>query len=251
MKLALNLIFSLLLTSGIYSQQLIIKKELTGFIAGGTNCYLVYDSISKEAALIDPGDIANTLLSEIEQNKLTLKYILITHCHPDHMYGIISMDLKRKFPDTKICFTNEGYNDMFEIVANWREVYPSYIVDMITGSSEGMRIFDMDYKKIGKPDIFIQDGQFFPLGSTKIKAIKTPGHARGSVSFYAENYIFTGDELQRGKTGGTDISPASSFDMQVKSIQKLYKLPDETIVYPGHGQSTTIGYEKINNPFLS
>ena len=225
--------------------QLIVKKEVVGFLS--TNCYLIYDADSKEAALIDPGDKTPSLLSEIEQNQLKLKYIFFTHCHPDHMYGIISMKMKEKFSEVKICFAKEGYKDMFDIVAKWREVYPNYIIDMINSNTEAIKVFDMDYEKIGEPDIYIEDGQIFNLGVLKIKAIKTPGHARGSVSFYIENYLFSGDELQYGKTGGTDISPISSFETQFKSIRKLYELPDETVVYPGHGPSSSIGYEKKNN----
>jgi glyoxylase-like metal-dependent hydrolase (beta-lactamase superfamily II) len=223
-----------------------VMFETTGIFQ--TNCYLICDIESREAALIDPGDKVPRLMRHIEENGLELKYILITHCHPDHIYGIIDMDLREKYPDAKVCFSSEEYEDMFCVVSKWRHSYPEDLVNAIEGSPPHLALFDMDYDAIGGPDIIIEDLQVLDLGSYQIKAIKTPGHARGSISYYVDKYLFSGDELQSGKVGGTRNSPISSFDRQVLSIRKLYSLlPDETIVYPGHGTSTTIGHEKMNN----
>ena len=118
----------------------------------------------------------------------------------------------------------------------------------IQNSPVFLKLFSMDYETIGKPDIYIEDRQKLQLGNFEITAIKTPGHARGSVSYHVQNYLFSGDELVYHAVGGTKTSPISSFEAQVKSVRRLYnELPDETIVYPGHGQATTIGEEKIQN----
>lgn len=233
-----------------HSDSIVVTSQTTGML--NTNCYLVFDSITNETALIDPGDNIDLLIEDIDENKLNLKYIFFTHCHPDHMYGIINMNLKQDFPKAKICFTKEGYEDMYEVVSKWQEVYPEYIVNMISSSSAAMEIFDMDYKKIGEPDIYVEDGQIFTLGEKQLKAFKTPGHARGSICLHIQNYLFTGDELMCGKVGTTTNSPISSFEKQVESVRKLYKnFSDKTIVYPGHEQATTIGKEKIGNNNIS
>jgi len=220
--------------------------EKTGIFL--TNCYLVSDISSREAALIDPGDNVPRLLRHIEDNKLNLKYILITHSHPDHIYGILSMDLRDKYPDAKVCMSREEYEDMYCVLSKWRNSYPAELVSAIEASPEHLSLFEMDYDEIGCPDIIVEDLQVLELGNYEIKVIKTPGHARGSVCYYVDNYLFSGDELQCRKVGGTKNSIISSFEKQVRSIRKLYALlPDETIVYPGHGPFTTIGMEKLHN----
>ncbi len=220
--------------------------QTTGVI--GTNCYLIYDTQSREAALIDPGDTIPKLLAHIEKENLDLRYILVTHCHPDHIYGFYTMHLRDKFPDAKVCFSVEELEDMTKIVSKWKEAYPDEVSQEIQNSPVFLELFNMDYSTIGQPDIYVEDGQKLPLGDFEITAIKTPGHAHGSICFHVNNNLFSGDELIYHGVGGTKTSPAASFDAQVKSIRRLYtELPDETVVYPGHGKSTTIGEEKKEN----
>lgn len=228
------------------SENLKILSQTTGVI--GTNCYLIFDSISREAALVDPGDTVFSLLKHIEQDELNLRYILITHCHPDHIYGFMTMKLRDKFPDAKVCFTAEEYEDMTKIVSKWKEAYPDEVSNEIQNSAVFLKLFSMDYNTLGKPDIFLKGRQKLPLGNFEITALKTPGHAPGSVCYLIDNFLFSGDELMYRGVGGTKNSPVASFDAQVKSIRRLYsELPDETIVYPGHGKITTIGEEKTLN----
>ncbi|WP_297086061.1 MBL fold metallo-hydrolase [uncultured Draconibacterium sp.] len=227
-----------------------VLSQKTGVIA--TNSYLLYDEASKEAALIDPGDTIPALLQHIKKEKLQLRYILITHCHPDHIFGFSTINLREKFPQAKVVYSVEECEDMFKIVAKWKEAYPDAVSEEIQKSPEFLKLFTMDYQRIGKPDIYVEDQQKLPLGKAEITAIKTPGHARGSVSYYVDNFLFSGDELIYHAVGGTTSSPVASFQTQVKSIRKLYSLlPDETIVYPGHGRSTTIGEEKKHNANIS
>lgn len=221
-------------------------SQTTGVIA--TNCYLVYDSQSKEAALIDPGDTIHTLLKYIENEQLNLRYILVTHCHPDHIYGFHTMHLRDKFPEAKVCYSVEELEDMTKIVAKWKEAYPDKVSKDIQESPVFLKLFTMDYSTIGNPDIYLEDKQKLPLGDFDIVALKTPGHAPGSVCFHVNNLLFSGDELIYHAVGGTKTSPVASFEAQVRSIRRLYnELPDETLVYPGHGRSTTIGEEKTKN----
>ena len=221
-------------------------SQTTGVIA--TNCYLLYDNQSREAALIDPGDTIPTLLEHIDSENLNLKYIFITHCHPDHIYGFHTMKLRDKYPDAKICFSVEEFEDMTKIVSKWKEAYPDEVSQEIQNSPMFLKLFSMDYSTLGRPDIFVEDGQKLPLGKFEITAIKTPGHAPGSICYHVNNMLFSGDELIYRAVGGTKSSPVASFDAQVKSIRRLYKqLPEETTVYPGHGQQTTIGEEKTQN----
>jgi glyoxylase-like metal-dependent hydrolase (beta-lactamase superfamily II) len=228
------------------SDDLIVVSQQTGVI--DTNCYLLYDQQCKKAALIDPGDTIPALLAHIENEQLELQYILITHCHPDHIFGFHTMHLRDKFPNAKVVYSVEECEDMFKVVAKWKEAYPDEVSQEIQNSPVFLKLFSMDYETIGKPDIYIEDNQKLQLGDFGITAIKTPGHARGSVSYHVQNYLFSGDELMYHAVGGTKTSPISSFKAQVKSVRKLYaSLPDETIVYPGHGQATTIGEEKTQN----
>jgi len=223
-----------------------LVSQTTGVIA--TNCYLLYDSQSKDAALIDPGDTIPALLAHIENENLNLQYIFVTHCHPDHIYGFHTMKLRDKFPGAKVCFSVEEYEDMTKIVSKWKEAYPDEVSQEIQSSPTFLKLFNMDYSTLGRPDIFVEDGQKLPLGKFEITALKTPGHAPGSICFHINKLLFSGDELMHRAVGGTKNSPVASFDAQVKSIRKLYaELPDETRVYPGHGKTTTIGEEKTQN----
>lgn len=223
-----------------------IMHQQTGVIA--TNCYLLYDSGTKEAALIDPGDTIPALLDHVEKEKLNVQYILVTHCHPDHIFGFHTMRLREKFPEAVVCFSVEEWEDMTKIVAKWKEAYPDEVSQEIQNSPVFLKLFSMDYSTIGRPNIFLEDKQKLPIGNFEIEIIKTPGHAPGSISYLIENNLFSGDELVYHAVGGTKSSPVSSFPAQVKSIRKLYEiLPDETVVYPGHGRFTTIGEEKREN----
>lgn len=228
------------------SDALKMLTETTGVI--GTNCYLLYDSESKEAALIDPGDTIPQLLAHIQKEELKLKYILVTHCHPDHIYGFYSMRLREKFPDARVAYTEEELEDLTKIVSKWKEAYPDKVSREIQESPLFLKLFSMDYSTLGQADIYIKDQQSLPLGNFEISALKTPGHAPGSVCFHVNNWLFSGDELIYRAVGGTQTSPVASFETQVKSIRRLYtELPDETLVFPGHGKSTSIGEEKKLN----
>ncbi len=222
------------------------KMEIISQVTGlETNCYLIYDSESKEAALIDVGGPIDSLIRIIELEKLDVKYFLCTHSHEDHIIGIPA--LKDRFPEAKVCLHQLDFNDM-SIRKEWAYSYfGEEFINEWAKDPEFKKIVDFDPASFGEPDIYPEDGQIFSLGKIKIRTIYTPGHSPGSVCYYVEGFLFSGDCLFKGSVGRVD-GLNSSRDDQIVSVRKLYKeLPDSTIVYPGHYESTTIGIEKTNN----
>ena len=197
-----------------------------------TNCYLVYCFQSKEAIVIDPGfgtaREAENFLKKISQMELSLKYIVNTHGHPDHTSG--NGFLKEK-------------------------TSASILIHRLDASKLG-EVRKVVYESLGfelyspPADAFIDEGDIIKFGNASLKVIYTPGHSKGSVSLVGENCIFSGDTLFAGSIGRYDF-PDSSFEEIMNSLRKkILTLPDNFIVYPGHGPITTIGEERRNNPFL-
>lgn len=180
-----------------------------------TYTYLIGDSVSREAIIIDPVvEMVERDLKLLGELGLKLKYILDTHVHADHITG--SGELKKR-TGAKICI-NAAY-------------------------------------EMSCPDIFLKDGQVLSFGSFEITAISTPGHTKGCMAFHFKNMIFTGDALLVRGCGRTDFQDGSSEKLFMSVREKLFSLPDETIVYPAHDYkgftSTSIGLEKKNNPRLN
>lgn len=178
------------------------------------NCYIVSDSDSSEGFIIDPGGDAEELLEIIKNNNLSIKFIILTHGHFDHTGAVNSIKKTLGIP----VYTNQS---------------DSYLL------SEGITI-----------DSHIKDGDTKAFGNESLVIIETPGHTPGSITIKVDDCIFTGDTLFAGSVGRTDL-PGGSHSTLIKSIkEKLTVLPDHTKVYPGHGPSSTIGREKMQNPFL-
>jgi len=220
-----------------------VLHEVTGGIE--TNCYLIYGVKSKEAALIDPGGPVDTLITFIKENELDLKYIFITHGHIDHVFGI--PDIKKLYPNVKMCMHEDDYRDLFTQKEWAIENYGSEFVDFLKSSPETSKFLDFDMKSIGVPDVFVEDNQTFQLGALEIYTIHSPGHSPGGICYYTSNVLFAGDVLFYRTVGRTDTQHGSTED-QINSVRKLYKkFPDSTIVYPGHDRFTNIGSEKREN----
>ena len=198
------------------------------------NTYLVFDTKSKEAVVIDPGTYTaaeqKELAKAVEENGLTVKAIWLTHSHIDHVIGLRWAAGKFKCP-----FYQSG-----EDVANLKSV-PAY------ASAYGFHDFAMPDDEGSS----IDPGYPLRIGQHIFLALPTPGHAIGHLSFYNEVLgVLAGDALFNGSIGRTDL-PGGDFDTLAHSIRvQLYVLPDETAVYPGHGPATTIGREKRLNPFV-
>lgn len=208
-------------------RRLIVERIVVGILQ--TNCYLLGDTDSKEAVVIDAGDDAELISHYLNKHGLAPKAILATHCHFDHILGV--KELKQKFP------------------------IPFYVhqedLSLLESMQERARSFmGLELPAPANPDSFLREGDSIKIGKQSIDVLHTPGHSPGGVSFVTAGSVFTGDALFFGSIGRTD-GPGGSFETLVTSItKKLFSLPDETVVYPGHGPKTTIGTEKKGNPFV-
>jgi glyoxylase-like metal-dependent hydrolase (beta-lactamase superfamily II) len=226
------------------SEGFIIHRQISGL--GETNTYLLHTVKSKKAALIDVGGRIDTLESIINDENLDLKYIFITHAHCDHVYGTPA--IKEKYPKAKMGISREEYEDT-DIYARWEETLDSaLVVAMKDSPPEVLNMLNFDFDILGEPDIFVEDDQILKLGNLRIRTFHSPGHSRGSICFYVGDALFSGDVLFHRKVGRTDLPQSGGPEEIVKSVRRLYTtLPDETIVYPGHGRFTDIGSEKEEN----
>ncbi len=186
----------------------------------GTNAYFVIDN--NEAILIDPGSEPETLIKTIEKNKLNVVLYLLTHSHYDHFGALEPLLRIFKAPVAIHHLDSRGL------------VNPSANLSLMLGKPTAI-----------KADLLLKDEQELELIGQKFKLIHTPGHTPGSISILVKNYLFSGDTLFNGGIGRTDLPGGAHNDLR-KSLEKLFMLPDDTIVLPGHGESTTIGKEKLS-----
>ena len=189
------------------------------------NTYLAVDEKTNEGFIVDPGGY-----NEVRDNDVKIKYIILTHGHSDHICGV--NEHKAEFPDAKIV----AYKDEEAMLEN-----PNL------NQSPG---FGVPYST--KADILVSDGDELKVGDVTLKFIHTPGHTEGGMCIYVEEAkaLFSGDTLFRQSIGRTDF-PGGSYKEIMDSIRKkLFLLPDDTNVFPGHMGTTSIGFEKENNPFV-
>lgn len=199
------------------------------------NCYVVYDEQSREAAVIDPGMYWNEekrkFCKFIEENELHLKYLLCTHLHFDHIFGT--------------AFIEDTYG--VKVSANLEDWpwFENFIPSVTRFGIEPNEI----PRPIGHP---LHDGDILMLGNKPLLCIATPGHSAGGMCFYTmgSGMLFAGDTLFQGSIGRTDFADGS-YAQLIQSIQRqLLTLPESTVVYPGHGDPTSIGDEMKYNPYL-
>lgn len=198
------------------------------------NTYVVYDLASHEGAVIDPGcynDAERRQLADfIEKENISVKYLLNTHCHIDHIFG------------------NRFVTDEFKP----RYLAPEKDVFLLKLMEEHAGEYGVKLEPSPEPDGFVDD-ETISLGERNLTQIFTPGHTPGEFCFYCQDYkvLFSGDVLFRLSIGRTDLW-GGNYDQLISSIEnKLYVLPDDVVVYPGHDVQTTIGYEKKHNPYVS
>lgn len=206
--------------------------KIENFVLGpvGTNCYIVINEETKECFLVDMAACPPELVSHIKNSELTVKAVLLTHGHFDHIMGLDR-------------FLEEFPAPVYACAAE-KELLESAQLN----SSSGM---------LGQPYTFhgaqyVKDGDLLDMAGMKIQVIQTPGHTIGGCCYYIadEQTLFSGDTLFRASIGRTDL-PTGSMGALVRSVkEKILVLPDETRVYPGHMEETTVGYEKKYNPFL-
>ena len=189
------------------------------------NNYLIIDEQSKEAALVDCSSVNEEVRNTLAEYEASLKYVLLTHGHFDHVAGI------RNNPDVKVVMHE---NDM-----GWLNKVNQYLP-----------MFGMSEITTPRVDVFIKDGDVIKLGETAIKVINTPGHTQGGVCYLADGKLFSGDTIFREAVGRCDLE-GGNFDQIVESIEnKIFTLPPETVIYPGHGRMTSVEWEKEHNRFL-
>ena len=194
------------------------------------NTYLAVDEKTNEGFIVDPGGYNKVLTKEVRDNDVNIKYIILTHGHSDHICGV--NEHKAEFPDAKIV----AYKDEEAMLEN-----PNL------NQSPG---FGVPYST--KADILVSDGDELKVGDVTLKFIHTPGHTEGGMCIYVKEAkaLFSGDTLFRQSIGRTDF-PGGSYKEIMDSIRKkLFLLPDDTNVFPGHMGMTSIGFEKENNPFV-
>ena len=194
------------------------------------NTYLAVDEKTNEGFIVDPGGYNKVLTKEVRNNDVNIKYIILTHGHSDHICGV--NEHKAEFPDAKIV----AYKDEEAMLEN-----PNL------NQSPG---FGVPYST--KADILVSDGDELKVGDVILKFIHTPGHTEGGMCIYVKEAkaLFSGDTLFRQSIGRTDF-PGGSYKEIMDSIRKkLFLLPDDTNVFPGHMGTTSIGFEKENNPFV-
>ncbi|HEY7352902.1 MAG TPA: MBL fold metallo-hydrolase [Terriglobales bacterium] len=194
------------------------------------NCSIIGDESSREAMVIDPGDDISEILPIIQKHNLTVKQIVVTHAHIDHVGGAMKL---RAATGAPILLNENDYAllQMLDVQAAWIGVPDPGKVEIDHSIGENAKV---------------------QAGSLIANVLQTPGHTEGSICLYfaAEKKLIAGDTLFAGSIGRTDL-PGGSFEKIIRSLKdKLLALPDETTVVPGHGPLTTIGVERDTNPFL-
>lgn len=195
----------------------------------GTNCYLL-SSEKKNCVIFDPGAQPDKIAGIIEKDGLTPKYILLTHGHHDHIGGV--QKLLARFGDCKV-YIGEGDKEMLED----------------TGKSLAISRNETAAEFLIPEAATLKDGQELTLDELTIKVLDTPGHTKGGVSYICGNLLFSGDTLFYGDVGRTDLY-GGSYSVLKKSLKKLHDLPGDYCVYPGHGDATTLEYERKNNRYI-
>jgi hydroxyacylglutathione hydrolase len=198
------------------------------------NTYVIYDG-TKECVVVDPGCYdeheENELADFVDDNRLHVKMLLNTHCHIDHILG--NAFVKEKYKTKLYLHPTE------EFVLNAQKILaPHY----------GMHLYQES-----KPDAYLKEGDLVEFGDQKFSVLFVPGHSPGHIAFYneKESVVLAGDVLFQNSIGRTDL-PGGNFNTLINSIhQKLFTLPDDVVVYPGHGNETSIGIEKKTNPFCA
>ena len=192
------------------------------------NCYLLADESTRDAVLVDPGDEAERLIGAVEEDGWTLRALWITHGHIDHVGGIAAV--KRRW-DVPVY------------------LHPADRV-MYDRASEQGKQFGLRVETPPPPDHALAEGDVLSVGALTFGVIHVPGHSPGHVAFVGQGVVFGGDCLFAGSIGRTDL-PLSDPSALARSLVRFSALPEETVVYSGHGPATSIGVEKRSNPFLT
>jgi len=205
-----------------------MKLHTLSLGALSTNCYILADEASGKAVVIDAPDNADKILAFLNQEGYTLTEIILTHGHFDH---ILALEALKKATGAPVSIHQNG------------------AVSLNDGINNLCHYVGMDWTPV-QPDRLLHEGDTITVGNLSFQVLHTPGHTSDCICLYGEGIAICGDTLFQGSIGRVD-HPTGNMQQEIDSIQqKLMPLPDETVVYPGHGPSTTIGRERRENPYL-
>lgn len=197
-----------------------------------TNTYILYNEETMEGLVVDPSFSPEQYIKAIEEKKIHLTSIFLTHAHVDHMAGM--NELRKAFPEARMYMDKRDRPFLRDPEKNLSYMFPTPTL-------------------VDDADVWVKDGDEIETSGYTFQVIDTADHTPGGISFYLkkEGIVFTGDSLFQGSIGRTDF-PGGSMKELTGSIRKnLFTLPDSTVVLSGHGEQTTIGQEKRTNPFLT
>lgn len=187
-----------------------------------TNCYLVWDEKTQETLIIDPGEAADYIEAQIADLKLKPTALLATHAHFDHVLAVLELKLAYQIP----------------FLIHKKDVF------LLKQAQKSAKYFlGIDVDPVASADRFLKEKEMIKFGQEVLKVIETPGHTPGGISLLGKGVIFSGDTLFADGLGRTDFSYSLKKDLD-QSLSKIFKLPEETILYPGHGEISTIGEAK-------
>ncbi|MDR7545360.1 MAG: MBL fold metallo-hydrolase [Armatimonadota bacterium] len=195
----------------------------------GTNCFIVADEASSRAVVLDPGDDAPLVLDVLAQAGLTLELIIATHAHFDHVGGVRAIKEATGAPF--------GVGE-FERAA------------LDVAADRAAILFGVTIPRPPAPDRLLREGEVLILGGQPFRVVHTPGHSPGHICLLGDGVAFVGDLVFAGSVGRTDLPGADHATLLQSIARHILTLPDETILYNGHGPATTVGRERKTNPFL-
>lgn len=203
-----------------------IKKLSLGTM--GTNCYLIWDN-DKNGVIIDPGFTDARINTIINENALTIHYILLTHGHFDHLGGV--QKIKNETGAKVLIHENDQ--------------------DCLTDPKRNLSLMAKIELRLDPADGYLVEGQNLQVGNLEFEILHTPGHSKGGICLLTGKHLFSGDTLFNRSVGRADFPDGDMNELLTSIREKLFILPDDTLVYPGHGENTSIGYERKHNPHLN
>ena len=204
---------------------MIVNKLVVGPFA--SNCYIVGSESGKEGIIVDPGDEAEMILKKVEDLGLNIKLIVLTHGHVDHIGAVKEV---KEATNAEVAIHNDD---------------AEFLHSQFSGA-----LFGFSYKTLPPADRLLKGGDSIDVGDLHFLVVHTPGHSPGSICLLGQGVVFTGDTLFNFGIGRYDLLGGSYRQLMDSIHTKLMILPDNTVVYPGHGPDTTIGTERKGNPFL-